>query len=92
MSLKYLHRRGALSMVLVLATGGLLAGCAPVRLGSFTDLSQPPWPSDGKGEGPRPTVVRKSKGVIAKGETSGRVGNDTYVCMDKACKEAIKVE
>ena len=83
---------GSKRIVAFLCAGAVLSGCAPVRFGSPYENPQAPTTRNRDDHGAPPPVVRRSKGVIKKGETSGRSGNDTYVCGDPTCETAVRVE
>ncbi len=42
--------------------------------------------------GPQRPMYIPADGVMKKSGTRGKVGDDAYVCADKACKTAIKVK
>lgn len=79
------------SFALSVAVMTLLTACSPIPV-TTTGTTPIPWPSDGRGEGPQPPVVRRSEGVIKKGDTAGASGTDVYVCADKECKTARKAD
>ncbi len=67
-----------------------LSGCA-LLTASFD-------PAEPRSEGTNPNdrsegaLYAPAKGIIKKGHTSGHYDGHTYVCADKDCKTAVKVD
>ncbi len=47
---------------------------------------------DADAGGPQRPMYLPGDAVMRKSDTPGKVGDDAYVCGDKACKTAIKVK
>ena len=68
-----------------------LAACAPWRPGTDSMTAHGPR-KDADAGGPQRPMYLPATGVMKKSDTPGKVGNDDYVCADKACTTAIKVK
>ena len=68
-----------------------LVACAPWRPGTDSMAAHSPR-KDADNGGPQRPMYLPGEGVMKKSDTPGKVGDDSYVCGDKACKTAIKVK
>lgn len=68
-----------------------MASCAP-RLRGTGDALPDRVHGRADGSGPQRPMYLPGEGVMKKSDTPGKVGDDAYVCADKACKTAIKVK
>ena len=68
-----------------------MAACAP-RLRGTDDTLPDHVHKDADSGGPQRPMYIPAEGVMKRSDTPGKVGNDAYVCADKACKAAIKVK
>ena len=68
-----------------------LAACASWRPGTGAMTAHSPQ-KDADAGGPQRPMYLPGDAVMRKSDTPGKVGDDAYVCGDKACKTAIKVK
>lgn len=68
-----------------------LAACATWRPGT-DGVTAHSARKDADAGGPQRPMYLPGDSVMKKSDTPGKVGNDDYVCADKACKTAIKVK
>lgn len=68
-----------------------LAACAPWRPGTDSVAAHSAHKDPDAG-GPQRPMYLPADSVMKKSDTPGKVGDDAYVCADKACNTAIKVK
>ncbi len=68
-----------------------MTACAPWRPG-MGGMASGSVHKDADAGGPQRPMYLPGKNVMKQSDTPGRVGDDAYVCADKACAAAIKVK